>query len=311
MRHLKALTTAKESDRVVTTVITIIMMKNEPVKLNQLLNNSRLPAFKKYILYFIIPVFLISQTSCRKESDKVRVNTDVSPKKAGSPDVATTTVSTEKTIQFSGYTWVVRPSNLSAGPGPNTWSSDNAWVDAQGRLHLKISKDSISGTWSCAEVYTKNSFGFGKYQFQVEGRLDELDKNVVIGLFNYSGNDGHDEIDIEFSRWGSEYNPMLNYAVWPKTKSYASLWTDSRDFVLNGTYSTHRFTRAKSSIKFQSLHGFQTDNTYEFYSSTCTNSSLISTLQMPVHMNLWLFRGVPPSNEMPVELIIKSFSFSR
>lgn len=274
-------------------------------------NALQLSTYKKYILYLILPAFLIGQSSCRKESDKVPVYSDVPFKKAGTIDIATTTVTTEKLIQFSGYTWVVRPSNPSAGPGPNTWSSDNAWVDVQGRLHLKLSKDTISGQWLCAEVYTKTTFGFGRYQFQVDGRLDQLDKNVVFGLFNYSGNDGYDEIDIEFSRWGSDYNPMLNYAIWPKSNTIASLWTVTKDFTLNGTYSTHRFTRAKSAVRFQSLHGFQSGDTYEFFSGTCSNNSLISSLLMPVHMNLWLFRGIPPSNNQPVELIIKSFTFTR
>ena len=31
--------------------------------------------------------------------------------------------------------------------------------------------------------------GFGRYQFQVAGRLDLLDDNVVLGLFNYPAGD--------------------------------------------------------------------------------------------------------------------------
>ena len=27
----------------------------------------------------------------------------------------------------------------------------------------------------------------------------------------------------------------------------------------------------------------------------------------PVHINLWLFKGLPPSNNLPVEIIISSF----
>ena len=48
--------------------------------------------------------------------------------------------------------------------------------------------------------------GFGRYQFQVIGRIDQLDPNVVLGLFKYPtpdvGPDGTNEIDIEFAQWG-------------------------------------------------------------------------------------------------------------
>lgn len=272
---------------------------------------------ERYFLYAIVAATLFGQTSCKKELTEyqppTKYNSPVVSRNSGAGRNSNLTdmAATEKTIQFSGLTWVVRANAASGGPGPNSWSADNAWVDPQGKLHLTLTKDPISGKWMCAEVYTKNLFGSGKYQFQVEGRVDQLDKNVVFGLFNYSGNDGYDEMDIEFSRWGSDLNPMLNYAVWPKTKSTGAIWTTSKDFSLTGTYSTHRFTRLKSSVKFQSLHGFQSGNTGEFYSSTCADATIVSTLQMPVHINLWLFRGVAPSNDTPVELVVHNFTFTR
>jgi hypothetical protein len=89
-------------------------------------------------------------------------------------------VTGERIIQFSGYDWVVRDGSLS-GPGPNTWNRSNVWMDENGDLHLKISR--TESGWTCAEVTTIERLGFGIYQFQVIGPIDQLDANVVFGMF--------------------------------------------------------------------------------------------------------------------------------
>src|SRR5262245_21295616 len=70
-----------------------------------------------------------------------------------------------RTISFSGKTWLVKSSTGKVGPGPNYFSdsTDNVWVDAGGRLHLKITK--AKGKWSSAEIVSADSFGYGTYRF--------------------------------------------------------------------------------------------------------------------------------------------------
>ena len=81
------------------------------------------------------------------------------------------------TLNFSGYAWDVRPSG-TGGPGPNIWDDANAWVDRAGRLHLQLtSVTNVAGEteWHCVELATQLRLGFGRYQFQVIGRIDQLD----------------------------------------------------------------------------------------------------------------------------------------
>ncbi len=117
------------------------------------------------------------------------------------------------TLQFSGYTWEVRSGE--GGPGPCHWNPANAFVDAAGQLHLKLSQE--GGVWSCAEVSLAdpNRLGFGVYQFEVIGAIDTLDRNVVLGMFDYPppdvGPDSTNEINVEIARWGDLANPNLNF----------------------------------------------------------------------------------------------------
>lgn len=247
-------------------------------------------------IFIFIAIFCGMIASCKKQ-------TDVDSKYTFIEDKAVLS-----TINFSGYNWKIKHSpTAKIGPGPNYWAKQNVWLDAQGFLHLRLIK--YQNKWYCAEVQSVDSFGMGSWQWQIEGRVDLLDKNVVFGLFNYSGNDGFDEMDIEFARWGNNNYPNLNYTIWPATTGFQNFHQE-QEFSLNGTYTTHRFTRTANSVILKSLHGHVNDDTNLFASATCTSPpTSISTLAMPVHMNLWLFQGHAPSDSKSVEIVVHSFSY--
>jgi hypothetical protein len=220
-----------------------------------------------------------------------------------------------KTIIFSGYQWSVRSGE--GGPGPNLWSDSNAWVDSNGFLHLKISY--VNGAWRCAEVVTKDRLGFGTYQFQIAGRIDQLDPNVVLGLFNYPtpdvGPDTTNEIDIEFSRWGDANYPMGNYTVWPAEEG---LNRKSKHFSfslakLAKPRSTHKFTWTSTQVKYRSQYGLRNDNLKTFASwlyAPLEYTRYVPQSPMQAHINLWLYQGKPPQNGTQIHLIIRSFKFT-
>ena len=243
--------------------------------------------------------------SCKKQNDVSSSSQKIISTAAQANEAATVT------INFSGYTWVVKNSGTTKiGPGPNFWTKNNVWVDSNGWLHLRIAKNATGKKWLCAEVQSTQSFGYGKYQWNVEGAIDKLDKNVVLGLFNYSGNDGFDEMDIEFARWGDSLAPNLNYTVWPAQTGNTN-FSYTKDFSLTGTYTTQRFTRSSNSVVFKSMYGFYNDDTNLYASATCTSPpKSISTLSMPVYLNLWLMQGRNPSNGLGEEIIIHNFTYT-
>ena len=222
-----------------------------------------------------------------------------------------------RTIKFSGYEWDVRAAGLG-GPGPNTWDDANAQVDDKGWLHLELtSVTNAAGNteWHCVELSTQQRLGFGRYQFQVIGRIDKLDRNVVLGLFKYPtpdvGKDGTNEIDIEFAQWGRATANNADYVVFPA--SLPRVKGDNIEFMvaLKGDYTTHRFLWESSQVTFQSLHGHRDDDSDEFESwqYAPNQARLIPQQPTPVRINLWLFRGMPPSDGAEVEIVISQFTF--
>src|SRR5205814_6225570 len=153
--------------------------------------------------------------------------------------------------------------------------------------------------------------GFGRYDFQTKGPIDRFDDNVVLGLFNYPTGDvgpgATHEIDIEFARWGEAGNSIGNYTVWPVEKGLKQQ-SKSFPFTLESGESTHRFTWSKTQILFQSLHGFREDDGEEFgrwIFSPEEAGRRISQQAMPVHINLWLFKGREPKNCREVEVVVQ------
>lgn len=224
-----------------------------------------------------------------------------------------TSAAPSATISFSGYQWEVRSGG--GGPGPNIWDPNNVSVNENGDLHLRIAHN--GDEWSSAEVTMTQRLGFGKYQFQVIGEIDKLDKNVVLGLFNYPtpdvGVDGTNEIDIEIARWGNAAYPNGNFTVFPAQEG-SKAKSHSYEFGLDGTYTTQRFAWSGQNILFQSLYGHRkiNNNKNEFANWNFQPDNAVKRIPqdpMPVHINLWLLKGQPPSDGNPVEIIIHKFQF--
>ncbi len=256
-------------------------------------------------IYYLLTVAMCI-VACKKENAKV--STEETKVVAHSKP---TVLAANTTLSFSGYTWNVTPTSQQ-NPASNYWNANNAYVDGNGWLHLKITKNTSTNHWECAQLQSTTSFGYGTYQWQVEGAIDKLDKNIVFGLFDYSGVDGRDEIDIEYSRYGNASYANLNYVQFPQQGSSKPTAAYSQEFSLpNGTYTTQRFTRTSSSTNLKTLFGFQSNDTNLYLSKTFSAPTYsISTLKMPILMNLWLFGGNAPSNNQSVEIIIHNFKFT-
>ena len=214
-------------------------------------------------------------------------------------------------LSFAGYDWWVKTSAGPVGPGPNYFSdsTSNIWVDAQGQLHARITNR--SNQWQCAELVSARTFGYGSYRFELNSRVDNLNPNVVLGLFTWSDDPAytHREIDVECSRWGVAADPNnAQFVVQP----YSPPGHLVRYAVPAGlTNSTHLFTWQNNRIAFECQRGS--------YSPVPAASNIVASwaysLAVPqtgdenVRINLWLMNGAAPTDNQEAEVVIKSFDF--
>jgi len=216
-------------------------------------------------------------------------------------------------ISFSGYDWWVKDSPGLVGPGPNYFSdsTNNVWLDALGRLHLRITNR--SNQWQCAEVVTKRTFGHGSYRFELDSPVNDINPSVVLGLFTWSDDPAytHREIDVECGRWADPGDVNnAQYVVQP--------WDWPNHLVryrvpAGQTNSTHLFTWETNRISYQALRGS--------FSPTPALTNVISTwvfnnaADVPqtgdenIRINLWLINGNAPTDNREVDFIIRSFQF--
>lgn len=217
-----------------------------------------------------------------------------------------------RALHFSGYDWTVKTScGVPVGPGSNYFSdsASNVWVDAQDRLHLRITQR--AGRWECAELVSTRSFGYGTYRFYLDSPVDSLDRNVVLGLFTWSDDPAyaHREIDIECTRWGDAADTNNSqYVVQP----YPPLDRRLRFRVppeLNA--STHSFTWSTDQVFFVSHAG-------QYAIPPAPNQEILhwtwSGSDVPLHgdenvrLNLWLSTNAPASGA-EVEVVLNRFVF--
>ena len=217
-------------------------------------------------------------------------------------------------LTWSGQEWVIK-SGDNIGPGPNSWSSDNVFVDSSGNLHLKITYN--RGKWECAQLYSVNTISYGTYQWWIDSSLD-FDSHVVLQLSTFGDTNGQNEIDIQFSEWANPWgNPPTNarYAVWPSNKKYSrNPGSISWNIDLSGTFTTQRFRWNSQSVEFWAIGGhYNIDTTLNVYNNwkyTPSSSLLIpqqTSANMKLHMSLWLYKddGRGPSDHQEVEVVIR------
>jgi hypothetical protein len=236
----------------------------------------------------------------------------------------------KSTLRFAGYPWVVKEREVRVGPGPNYFSTvkESVRVDGQsGDLRLSIEKQE-DGYWSCAEVYSRKSWGYGTYVFRTEGRLDLLDRNVVFGMFTWdptAPEAAHRELDFEFTRWsyarGDPNDPdpgnaqfVVHYCNDCGTD--CNLYDRKRyelDQSSGGETMTHFLVWSPQQVVYRSYLGdrFETDPAElpETTMEWTSNTHVPAEGRENIRFNLWLNNGFAPSDGNEVEVTISGFKW--
>ncbi len=213
-------------------------------------------------------------------------------------------------VHFADRDWIVL--DQWSTPGENYYSTNCVSVDTNGWLHMEVKK--INGVWHCPFVEGTNSLGFGEYRWHVGNKLEQIDSNLVVGLFNYAQesvfNTNQIEVDIEVSHAfpGTQTNCLV-YTVQPYTipgNSYSHPLETTNDLT------THRFIWRPDRVDWQSYYGHtpEPENDDHFIAAWRFEGRGIPIETNEVaYMNLWLFFTNAPVNTQAVEMIIHDFAF--
>jgi hypothetical protein len=214
--------------------------------------------------------------------------------------------SAARVVSFSGYDWAVKTSKGKVGPGPNYFSDSTAsvWVDAVGKLHLKIRRS--GSRYYCAEVIGPAALGYGTYRFDIESDLSALDRNVVLGLFTWSDRPqyAHRELDVEIARWGSATDPTTAQFV---VQPYDAAGHLARFTTTSAVRTQQQFTWRAGEVSFTSR---RLDTNAIVASYTYRGTDVPKPGDERVRLNLWLFNGAAPTNGQAVEVVVESFAFT-
>ena len=214
-------------------------------------------------------------------------------------------------IWFAGRKWEVKAGG-PWGPGGNLWSDagESVWTDVRG-LHLRVRRGG-GGPWTCAEVSTRETVGYGEYLFFVDARLDRMDPGVVLGLFTYEGEGpelgpGGGEIDVEIATtFESPLDPALSQRLHFTAHTRPGFYSSSA-LALNGTHTTHRIVWKPGGIVWESWHGHHTSPPPgHLIHQARYDGPTPAPGKSRIHLNLWLLEGIDaPVHGREVEVVIR------
>ena len=210
-----------------------------------------------------------------------------------------------KPLKFGGYDWSVRTIASDRGGTSNLYGGDNAWTDADGALHLSITKK--SGQWSCAEVVLNRSLGYGTYVLVVRD-ISHLEPAAVLSMTTFDewgGEQHYREMDVEISRWGDAASKSnAQYVVEPY---YVP--GNVFPFAAPAGTLTHTMRWEPGRVSFRTLRGSSTGAG----AAVASEHEFTSGVPSPGQERVQLFFYVVATNKNPLqngsEVVIEKFEY--
>lgn len=217
----------------------------------------------------------------------------------GGPEAAADPV-----IHFGGYSWVVRRLASDRGGAANPYSPENVWTDAQGQLHLRITRG--ADAWICSEIALRRSLGYGSYVFVVR-QPAPLDPASVLGFFTWDDEgeeENHREIDIELSQWGDPATKNAQFAIQPY---YVPV--NVVRFSTPPGQVTYSFRWEPGRVHFQAARGAGEASAQSVISQHVFTSGIPTPGGEAVHINLYVYGKSRIPQKNPAEVVIEKFEY--
>jgi hypothetical protein len=210
----------------------------------------------------------------------------------------------DKTLNFSGYEWVVRSVPSDRGGTTNAYDPANAWTDSNGALHLRIARS--ADKWTCAEVRLTHSLGYGSYRFVVR-ETSHLEPALVLGLFMWDDREAgqnHREMDIEITRWGDPDSKNAQYVVQP---FYVP--ANVHRFTAPQGRLTHSIRWEPERVSFRTTRGSEPNRSADVIAEHVFTSGVPTPGGETVRMNLYVFGNAESPLQNEAEVVIEKFEY--
>ncbi len=208
-----------------------------------------------------------------------------------------------RTLQFSGYEWVVRAAPSDRG-GRNVYDPANAWTDANGAMHLRIA--GRAPDWTCAEVSLTRRLGYGLYRFVVR-EIAHLEPAAILSFFTWDGpavKEYHREMGIELTRWGSPADKNAQFAIQPYTVTDNVARFEAPAGVL-----THWLRWEPGRATFRTARGASANPAAAIVAEHVFAERVPEPGNEQVRMNLYAYRRGEKSLERGAEVVIEKFEY--
>jgi len=173
------------------------------------------------------------------------------------------------------------------------------WVDSLGRLNLKLTF--VKGRWYCAEVVNTRRLGYGRYGSEFDSPVDALDPNVVWGRVHLERRSG-----LQQPRAGHRVQPLGQLGRPDQRSIRRPTVRPPRQSATD--QPAHRLL-FYALVRLAAERGdLQLDHRADPW--TYSGSEVPQPGSEQLRINLWLFRGAPPTDGKTVEVIVKRFTFT-
>lgn len=210
------------------------------------------------------------------------------------------------TLQFSGYEWTVRAAPSDRG-GYNVYDLSNAWTDAAGALHLRLTGN--PGKWTCSQVILTRSLGYGTYRLIVRD-ISDLDPAAVFAMYTLSdvgaasANRNPREWDIEISRWGNPSGTNARYVIQPSYLGQNTIW-----FAAPAGTLTHEVRWESGSVRLTTLRGSATGAAHAVTAEHVFTSGVPVPGDEKFRISFYDFQRGPQLQRQGAEIVIERFEY--
>lgn len=209
----------------------------------------------------------------------------------------------ERILRFSGYDWKVRQLASDRYGTPHVYKLSNVVLDAEGYLHLQVTKQ--GDDWTCSEVALPRSLGYGKYDVALEG-VEKFQPSTVFGMFTWdqSGMDqDRREMDTLLARWGDPKGLNGEYEVQPfyrPTNTYRYS-IPSAHVMLTMVWESGRMKFSTASYKAKQAGAKLAEHTF--------TSDVNAPSSESIHLGLCTFDYGEIRQSSDAEVVVKSFRY--